>query len=454
MSERIPAAEPAASVVPTAPGAVPVLGHLPRMRHFLDFLTTLPAHGDLVTLRVGPAEVVVACTAQLGHEILRRGEDFDKGGQFFERAKEVVGNSLTTCRHEEHRRQRRLVQPAFHKQRLVDYARHMTAEIAGMSAGWQPDTTVDVTAETMTVVAKILARTMFQRAARTPGELRQVLEDIDTLVAVAAKRMVLPAALARLPTPDNRRYHAASRRLRTLIATAATEGRAAGDDAADLLSVLLAARDGQTGLSDTEIVDQLLLFQIAGIDTTATALAWALWLIGTRPDVERQLHAEVDAVLSGGPATHEHLPRLIYTRQVAVETLRRYPPVWILTRTAMTDTVLGGYRIPAGATIVISPYLVHQRPDLYPAPAHFDPGRWEEDRDLPAGAYLPFGHGARRCIGEHFAMTELTLALASITARWRLRPTPTLTERPPRPRLAASLRPPSLPMLLTRRTPG
>ncbi|MBF6171751.1 cytochrome P450 [Nocardia blacklockiae] len=425
------------------------------MRNFLDFLTTLPAHGDLVTLRVGPAEVIVACSAAAAHEILRRGEDFDKGGQFFERAREVVGNSLTTCRHDEHRLQRRLIQPAFHKQRLADYAVHMSAEFGAMSDRWRSGATVDVTAETMTVVAKILARTMFRRDTGVLGDMRQVLDDIDTLVAVAAKRMLLPAPLTRLPTPDNRRYLAASRRLRALISAAAATGRAAGGDSADLLSVLLTARDGDTGLSDTDIVDQLLLFQIAGIDTTATALAWALWLIGTRPDVQRRLHDEVDTVLSGAhPATHEHLPRLTYTRHVVAETLRRYPPVWILTRTAMADTTLGRYAIPAGATLAVSPYLLHHRPDLYPSPSGFDPGRWEWDRDLPAGAYLPFGYGARRCIGEHFALAELTLALASITARWRVRPTPALVERPPRPRLAASLRPPRLPMILESRTPA
>ncbi|NQE92545.1 cytochrome P450 [Nocardia terpenica] len=451
VSERTSSIKPASSAT-RLPGALPLLGHMLRFRNHLDLLTSMPAHGELVELRVGPARILMACTAELAHELLSNGERFDKGGQFFDRAKEVVGNSLTTCSHNEHRRQRRLVQPAFHRARMPGYATQMSMEIATTFGAWRHGDTVDITAETNTLVAKILARTVFPHSV-SPSALGRIIDDIDTLVAVAARRMVVPPALHRIPTPGNRRYEAANRRLRDLmVRTANTADRSANSDHGDdLLSILLSTRDIGECLTHTEIVDQLLLFQVAGIDTTATALAWALYLVATHPEVEQRLHAEVDDTLAGSHvATHKHLPGLQYTRQIVNETLRRYPPVWFLTRTAMTDTQLGTYVIPAGTTLAVSPYLLHHRPDLYPSPFRFDPDRWGSGKP-PAGVYIPFGYGARRCIGEHFALTELILALASVAARWRLRLA--RADHRPRPRLAASLRPPQLPMTVSRRTP-
>ncbi|WP_216901428.1 cytochrome P450 [Nocardia alni] len=445
MPDRMPPAE--LSTAPRLPGAIPLAGHALRMRDPLGLLTTLPTHGDLVALHLGPARILMACTPELTHEILKNDVVFDKGGQFFERAREVVGNSLTTCTHDEHRRQRPLVQPAFHKSRMPGYSMRMSREIADICRSWRSGQVVDITAETNTLVTKILAVTVVSQEL-TPDELGRVVADVDTLVTLAAARMLLPPIVNRLPTPANRRYRAASGRLRDLMSAGVATNEGVGDD---LLSILLATRSDRDALSNSEVIDQLMLFQIAGIDTAASALAWSLWLVATHPEVESALHAEVAAVL--GPkdiAEHDHLPDLRYTGHVISETLRLYPPVWILTRTAMSDTRLGRYFVPAGTTVAISPYLLHRRPDLYPDPDRFVPERW--DTALPeAGAFVPFGYAARRCIGEQFARAELTLALASIAKQWSLRPTPALARTRVTPRRAASLRPPRLPMILTRR---
>ncbi|MBF6332482.1 cytochrome P450 [Nocardia transvalensis] len=423
--------------------ALSIFGRLLRTRHHLDFLTSL-SDRDILQIGFGANNTFMASTPELANEVLRH-TDIDKGGPLFERAKEVVGNSLTTCNREEHRRQRRLVQPAFHRSRMHAYASIMSAEIGAMSRSWHEGQPVDIAAETNDVVATILARTLFAGTLST-AEVAQVVSDIDTLVEVAAKRMILPDWFSKIPTGDNHRYRASRRRLRGLMGrvAAAADG---GSDYDDLVSMLLKSDDEGEGLSHSEVVDQMTLILIAGIDTTATALAWALYLVSTHPAVERRLHTEVDSVLGGEPvASHRHLGALTYTRHIVAETLRLFPPVWIVTRTAMSDVrITQSVLIPAGSTVIVSPYILHHRADVYPAPGQFAPERWHNGA-VPPGAYLPFGLGSRRCIGEHFAETELTLALASIAARWQLRPSSSLSTARPRPRLAASLRPPALPM--------
>jgi cytochrome P450 len=239
--------------------------------------------------------------------------------------------------------------------------------------------------------------------------------------------MLMLPPLDRLPTPSNRRYVKARTRLRQTLDGIIADRRKSGKDYGDLLSSLLSARDPETadvrqGLSDAEISDQVLTFFSAG-GTTATVLAWALHMLAEHPDLEERLHAEVDAVLSGGAATYEHVPKLKLTSRFITETLRVWPPAWVLTRSVAVDTHLGGHLIPAGTTVVYSPYIVHHRPELYPVPERFDPDRWDSTHrpPPPREAFIPFGGGARKCIGDQFSMVEATLALATIAARWQLR---------------------------------
>ncbi|MEV6420806.1 cytochrome P450 [Streptomyces sp. NPDC051662] len=413
--------------IPLAPGGLPLLGHLlPMLRDPVDFLASLPVHGDAVRIRLGTASVIVVCTPELTRQVLLNDRVFDKGGPIFDRIREVAGNGLGTCPHSDHRRQRRLVQPAFHRDRMPGYAEVMAAQIRSATDRWRTDRDLDVLAELTHLTATTLVETMLS-STLSPTTLHDAVEDLATVMSGIYRRTIAPQ-LNVLPTPGNRRYFRARTRLRKMLSEIIADRRNDGTDRGDLLSALLVAQDtdgtGQDqGLTDTEISDQVISLFLAGAEATATALAWALHLVAIHPDIERRLHDEVDRVLCGGSATFTHLPELEMTGRVVTETLRLYPPVWMFSRTVTADTRLGDHSVPAGSAIIFSPYLVHHRGDLFDEPDSFDPDRWDGRRPQPPrNGFIPFGSGARKCVGDEFGTNEVVLALATITARWRLVP--------------------------------
>jgi pentalenene oxygenase len=254
------------------------------------------------------------------------------------------------------------------------------------------------------------------------------------------RRLLTPTALERLPTPANRAYDRARAHLHHTVAQIIHNAGLNPGDRGDLLSILLAAGSAPGGLTHEETTDQVIAFFISGIASTASALAWALHLVTIHPEIAERLYAETDAVLAGRIATYDDLPRLDLARRFVTETMRLYPPGWIFTRRVSADTHLAGRLLPAGAVLAYSPYLLHRRPDLFDQPEQFDPDRWLPERAtaIPQHAYVPFGAGPRKCIGEAFTLTQATLALASITARWRLQP---VTGKAVRPALRATLTP-------------
>ncbi|MFM9610747.1 cytochrome P450 [Streptomyces niveiscabiei] len=437
--------------VAPAPGALPVLGHaLPLGRHPLDFLASLPAHGDLVRIKLGPVPFHVLCDPDLVHQVLVDDRTYDKGGAIFDLVRTVAGNGLATCPHRDHRRQRRLLQPAFHRERLPGYAKVMSSEITAMLQGWTEGRELDVLATMNELTANLATRTLFAAELddETFQELRQCMHDMLTGMM---RRMLLPwPVLNRLPTPGNRRFARARSRLRQYVAQLTDDYRRAGVDHGDLLSILLAVRDDDgNALTEDELHDQVFTFYLGGSETTAPLLSWALYLLGQHPHVREELHTEVDTVLAGRVAGHDDIPRLDVTRRVVMETLRLYPPGWLFTRVTTKAAELAGHRLPAGSIVIYSPHIVHHRADLFPEPERFDPDRWREGEGRPPrGVFTPFGSGARKCIGEVFALTEATLALASITARWQLDPLPGAHTRMT-PRLSSTPR--SLPMSLRER---
>ncbi|MER8029705.1 cytochrome P450 [Streptomyces bauhiniae] len=411
--------------IPTAPHAWPLAGHLVSwLRDPLAFLTSLPAHGELVRIRMGPLPLVVICDPELTRQALVDDRVFDKGGPFWDRGREVVGDGLGSCPHSEHRRLRRLAQPAFHTGRLPGYARTMTACIEATTSSWLPGQDLDVPTEMMTITSQVTAATLFSDSL-PPAELGDLVADVRTIAAGVSRRMFLVPPLDRLPTQHNRAYLRARTHLRHVCDLIIAERRAGNTDHGDLLSALVAARDpddGNRGLTDAEISDTIAAVFLAGTETTASALASALDLLARHPEIERRLHAEVDSVLRGSPATHADVSRLLLTERVITEALRLYAPVWFITRTVTRDTHLGGHPLPAGASIAYSPHLIHHQPDLYAAPETFNPDRWDPKRSQPPRhAFIPFASGPRKCIGDTFAMTEATLTLATIAARWRLK---------------------------------
>lgn len=433
-----------APAIPMARGRLPVVGHAwPVLRDPLGFLGSLAREGPLVRIAFGPVQAVVVCDAGLAQQVFLDDRTFDKGGPFTDRVRDVVGNNLSTCPHHEHRRQRRLLQPAFHVGRFDAYGRTMAARIAERVDAWRDGQVLDVPAEMAMLTTNVLTATMFSDTL-SPAELKRSQEDADVIATNVLPRMMMPRAFTKLPLPVNVRFERAHTRLRRTVEGIVAARRAEGGDRGDLLSALLAGYDEEsTGarrtLSDQEVVDQMLTFHLAGSETTAVTLAWALHLIARHPDVERRLHAEVDAVLGGRTAGPDDVAALELTGRVVTETLRLRPPVYIMTREVTADTELGGHRLPAGTVIAYSPYPIHHNPDVHADPHAFDPDRWTPDRAPARHAFVPFSHGARKCIGDRFSLMEATLALASITARWRLAHVPGQGEV--RPAAAAVIRP-------------
>lgn len=406
-----------------APGGLPLIGHLlPLVRDPLAFMSSLPAVGDVVEIRVGPARAVVVCDPELTRQVLADDATFDKGGPLIDRLREIIGDGLGVCPHSLHRRQRRLAQPAFHQARMPGYAGLMTGHITETLRSWSPGQILDVYAEMLDLTSAVLLSTMFS-SSLPPGD--RLHHDMTTITDGLYRRMLSPKPLNRLPTPGNRRYRRADARLHRVVGSVVADRRADGADHGDLLSALLEAGDDGTGLSDAEIIANTMMFLLTGTETTASSLAWAFHLVAAHPEIERSLHAEVDAVLAGRPATHADLPRLDLTGRVITETLRLYPPGWLLTRTATRDVLLGGRRIRGNTTVIYSPYVLHRRADLFSAPERFDPDRWLPGRPRPERhTLIPFSAGARKCVGDTFATTEATLTLASVASRWALRPVP------------------------------
>ncbi|MEU5217337.1 cytochrome P450 [Streptomyces sp. NPDC020807] len=433
-----------------APGALPLLGHLPYLAaRPLAFLDSLPAHGDVVRVRMGTRTLHVVHEPALVRRILTDRHDFDRGGVLYDKIRAVLGNGLATCPHAEHRRQRRALQPAFRQALMARYATTMAAETEALTARWRPGDTVDLTRETFRLTTAVAVRTLFSAGIsdRAAEHLRTALE---VLLPGVYTRVVAPV-VDHVPSPARRRYRRALAVWRTGVADIVAAYRATGTDHEDALSLLLAARDADgRPLTDADLCDQVATLVLAGAETTSSTIAWALRLLADDPDASARLHAEVDAVLDGRTADHTDLATLPFTTDVVREVLRLYPPAWSVTRTAVRDTTLAGRPLPAGSTVMCCLYLVHRRADLFHDPARFAPDRWTTGL-VPRDAYVPFGLGATRCIGDVFGMTEAVLALATLAARWHLTPVST---RPPRPAPRIVLSPGPLPMRLAPRRHG
>lgn len=385
--------------IPDAPRALPLIGHLvPLARDRLAFLERLHAYGEMVWIRIGPWKALVITSADLSDRVLRDDRTFDKGGYLYDRIRETGGNGLVSCVHSDHRRQRRLVQPVFHRDRLPGYLGLLREQLDEVLGRWPDGGTVDVRAD----MQSITARTMLPRGL-PPAVMERMLADMNVILAGVTWRSIVPKSLDRVPTPANRRYRRAQERLRGVVAGVIRDYREGGADHDDMLSGLLASY-GSEG-DDAEIHDQVLTFLLAGTETTANVVSWALHLVAQRPDIERRLRDEEDLA-----------------RKVVLETMRLYPPVPVLTRITTKDTQLGGHDVPAGTAIAYSPYLVQRQSEHFKNPDSFDPDRWDDGKDVPRVPFLAFGGGARRCVGDTFGIAEAVLMLSAITSRWSLRP--------------------------------
>jgi cytochrome P450 len=362
----------------------------------------------------------------------------------YDRLRDSLGNGLLTSEDSFWLHQRRLAQPAFHRQRLQAMADVMVACTSQMLERWDQSTSPadprDVGAEMMALTQSIIVRTMFSTDLGAAGAvLDRTWPIINRRIGETFWSTKLETSL---PLPANRRFWRALRELDTVVYQIIAERRQTRRDESDLLSMFLAARDDETGagMTDRQLRDEVVTMLLAGHETTSLLLSWTYYLLSQHPGARRSIEDEVDREIGNGRPTFAHIDRLTFTRRVLEESLRLYPPAWGFSRRALGDDELGGYRIPKGSLVFLIPFVVHRRPKLWPDPDRFDPGRFapEHESTRPRFAYIPFGGGPRGCIGNQFAMLEAQLIVATIAQRYRIelvpdqhiRPEPLITLRP------------------------
>jgi len=421
-------APPGALPEPPGPRGLP-FAHLPAFRRDpIRFVERLHAtYGDVARFRFGPRRLyLVAHPDQVRDVLVTNHRNFIKS-KALQRARAVLGQGLLTSEGDMHLRQRRMAQPAFHRERIAALGETMVAYAARVADGWLAGAEMDVAREMNRLTLAIAGKTLFGAdVEREADEIGAALNDALN----AFKRLTNPLGviLDRLPLPGTLRVRRAAERLDETIYRMIEERRRSGEDRGDLLSMLLAARDeeGDGGaMTDLQLRDEALTLFLAGHETTANALAWTWHLLALNPDAEARLHAELDA-FGDAPPRVDDLPRLPFTRAVLAESMRLYPPAWAIGREPLADFVAGGFRIRAGTVVLMSPWVTQRDPRWWPEPERFDPDRWtpENEARLPRYAYFPFGGGPRKCIGEGFAWTEGILVLATLARRWRLRHAP------------------------------
>lgn len=404
------------------------------MRELLKFLNApLPKLGelarsgiDILQMVVGKRHIYFINHPNLIRDVLVTHDWNFVKGRGLRTSRPIFGNGLLTSEGELHRRQRRLAQPAFHSTRLAEYARVMVNVCAATTQNWGAGAQLAVDREMMSLTLQIVGRTLFT------ADLLHEARDIGDAVAGSLDyfRLLNSPLVQKLPMLHrwvSRRSAQSRRRFEGLLTRVIEEHRANPDRYSDMLSLLMAWDDaGTCYMSDELLLDEVLTIFLAGHETTANALTWAWYLLAQHPEAESKLHEEIDCVLEGRLPSPEDVPALHYTGCVFREVLRLYPPGWIITREAVTGYRLGSMEIPAGASLMMSPYATQRDPRFWSEPETFAPERWKDGAAAvrPKFAYFPFGAGTRVCIGEHFAMMEGVLLLAVIARQWRLHVVP------------------------------
>lgn len=442
----------AVSVTPEVPGAIPVFGHLlPIARGPLAFLQRASTYGDVVKVRLGGRSAYLVNAPALVREVLHDSDRFTRGTHY-EAAKEVVNISIATTDGPYHRRQRRMIRAAFAHDRLASYSVAISRLASAQSQSWHDGQTLDLDKEFLALAVRVAAESLFSTpfSAQAAAEVERILPQL--LRGIAARAFDPTKLVGRLPLPANRRFDAACRRMHEVVHDTISAYRSHSESNGDLLSLLLAARDPETGqtMTDEQVADEAISVLIAGSETVSATLAWTSHLLSLHPAAQQRLHEEVDTVLGGAAPTADKLGGLLYARRVLTESMRLFPPAYLLTRTPTTQTMLGAHLIPAGAMVLYAFYGLHRDPSLFRDPETFDPDRWLPERaaDVTPPAFLPFSSGVHRCVGEGFAWMEALIVLAEVAAHWTLHPVPGHRVRGVP---AMTLRPNRLPITLRRR---
>jgi cytochrome P450 len=392
----------------------------------LGSLTQMAAeYGDVTRFRWGTRHEYLLNHPDLVEQVLVTQQRSFMKGQALQETKRILGDGLLTSEGELHLQQRRLMQPLFHRRRIAEYGEEMVACAERLQLRWREGQTRDLHQEMTRLTLAVVGRTLFSRDVETEAsEIGAALTD----AMESLQRFMLPfyGALERLPLPSVRRLSASRRRLDATIYRLIGERRA-HPDGRDLLSLLLASRD-ENGrrMSDAQVRDEAMTIFLAGHETTAVLLTWTWMLLAAHPEVEQRFHRELDQALGMRVPTVDDLPRFVFMDSVIKESMRLYPPAWLIGRRSLRDVELGGYSIPAGSIVILSPWVAQRDARFFAEPLRFEPDRWaaEAERARHKFSYFPFGGGIRRCIGESFALMEAKLLLAAIARRWQLRLAP------------------------------
>lgn len=429
--------------LPPGPRGHFLLGNLPEFaRDLLAFHEYCrDEFGDIVRLKLGTRTVYVLNHPDFIHEVLvANHRNFIKHSFFWRHVTAIFGAGLLTNEGDSWLRQRRLMAPAFHRDRITAYGETMVAFTERMLEGWRAGEVRTVHHDMMHLTLEIVGKVLFD--ADVGGDADAIGSAFDAVTDEIAARFRRPVFIPDwIPIPGNVRYRRGVATLDNLVYRIIGEHRANGAQGGDLLSMLMHARDeeGQQ-MNDRQLRDEAVTLLLAGHETTALALSWTWYLLSHHPEVDGQLHEEVRRVLNGRSPTPADMRGLRYTEQVIQESMRLYPPAYGFGREALEDCQLGGYDVPAGTTVFMSPWLMHHDPRWFDEPYRFDPDRWSDglaDR-LPRHAYIPFGGGPRVCIGNTFAMMEAVLLLATIAQRFRLE---RVSDAPVKPHTTITLRP-------------
>ncbi|MGW1880878.1 cytochrome P450 [Streptomyces sp. NPDC001970] len=416
------------------PAGLPLLGSMFDLKRdsLGTFLNAQRAHGDVVRFTAGPpglrAELYAVFSAEGAQQVLAtESANFRKDNAFYQEVRESFGNGLLTSQDEDYLRQRRLVQPLFTRRRVDGYAAAVTDETTALLANWRtaPDATVDVVDEMTGLTLRAVARILF--GTDVEAAVPVVERCFPVIGNYTLRRGYSPANPPRhWPTPANRRAAAATAEMYAVCDRIIERRRAEGDAAQgdDLLTLLAQAGSAEDGSLDaSEIRDQVLIFLLAGHETTATSLAFALHLLARHPEQQERARSEAVHVLSGRVPEAYDLDALPYLTRVLKEAMRLYPAGPVIGRRAVAAAEIEGHTIPAGADVIVAPWVTHRHPRYWDAPERFDPDRFTPDREKerPRYAWFPFGGGPRACIGQHFSMLESVLALSMILRAYELR---------------------------------
>jgi cytochrome P450 len=386
-------------------------------------------YGDLVHYTIFGRHIYQLNHPELVEDLLLKDANKHHRGIVMQRAKIVLGEGLLTSEEPLHMRQRRLAQPAFLRQRIAAYGEVIGKNAVEISRGWESGSVRDVHEDMLELALRIVGKCLFDLDVQSQQEVKKVSAAVDAFMGFLPLA-ILPFSeqIQRLPLPAMKRIRKGQADLDAMIYGMIAERRRSPGDRGDLLSMLLEAVDteGSTGrMSDQQVHDECLTIMLAGHETTANALSFALWLMAKHPEVQARMHEEALGVLGDRAATADDYSRLPYATQVFSETMRLYPPVWVIARSCVQSYEIAGYAIPKGAILVASQFVVHRDPRFYPDPLRFDPERFAVDKkdgakSRPRFAYFPFAAGSRQCIGEGLAWMEGVLSLATMVRDWRL----------------------------------